>query len=82
MEVFLEDIQEAEGKVIQAKNQYLRERGWKEERNQFKEGLLWGKENVSSRNDVVIPATQLTTEEALDVEKIFNKETLHRNKFS
>lgn len=85
MEVYLEDIQEAEGKVVQLKNQYLRERGWQEEHNQFKDGLLWGKRNISDQaNDrkVEIPATQLTTEEALDAEKTFNKTNLHRNNFS
>lgn len=78
MQVYLEDIQEAEAAVIRAKNQYLRERGWKEETNQFKEGLLWGKANASY-NDANIPAAQLTTDEALNVEKIYNKTNLHRS---
>lgn len=85
MEVYLEDIQEAEGKVIQLKNQYLKERGWKFVHNQFKKGLLWGKDNVGdpeNNHGVVIPVTQLTTDEALDVEKIYNKTNLHRNNFS
>lgn len=79
MEVYLEDIQEAEAVTIRTKNQYLRERGWKEEHNQFKKDLLWGIDDVCHGNgQIAIPATQLTTEEAIDSEKIFNKTNLHR----
>lgn len=73
MQVYLEDIQDAEAAVIRAKNQYLSERGWKEEGNRFKEGLLWGKD------DDAYTACQLTTDEALSVEKIYNKTNLHRS---
>ena len=80
MEVYLEDIQEAEANVIRVKNQYLRERGWKEESNQFKPGMLWGIADVTHGNaGIAIPATQLTSDEAIDSEKIFNKTDLHRN---
>ena len=76
MEVYLEDIQEAEGAVIRAKNQYLRERGWEEQRTNFKNDLLWGKNVVC--NGAIQIAQYLTTDEALNVEKIYNKTDLHR----
>lgn len=82
MEVYLEDIFEAEGKVVQLKNQYLRERGWEEQHNQFKKDLLWGKVIYLPNNNSSLTATMLTTDEALDVEKTFNKTNLHRNNFS
>ena len=78
MKVYLEDIFEAEAAAIRARNEYLRERGWKEQRNQFKEGLIWGKTIYLKNNNSELEATMLTTEEALDVEKTFNKTDLHR----
>lgn len=82
MEVYLEDIFEAEASVVRAKNQYLRERGWEEQRNQFKKDLMWGKVIYLPNNNSSLTATMLTTDEALDVEKTFNKTNLHRNNFS
>jgi len=76
MEVFLEDIHEAVASGTRAKNQFLRERGWVEERNQFKKGLVWGK--TIDYNGLNIPATQLTTDEAIDAEIIYNKINLHK----
>lgn len=76
MEVYLEDIHDAEAAVIRAKNQYLSERGWEQQRTNFKNDLLWGKNVVC--NGATQIAQYLTTDEALNVEKIYNKTNLHR----
>lgn len=71
MTTFLEDVQDAEANVTRVTNQFLRERGWKEDSSRFKRSdRYWSK--------VDWDAKMLTTEEAIDAEKIMGNETLFK----
>lgn len=80
MEVYLEDIHEAEANVVRSKNQFLKERGWQQQHFSFKQTILWKKNFNVERDKAPINVEAMTTDEAIDLEVSFGK-TVHKDGF-
>lgn len=80
-EVYLTDLQEAEANVIRLHNKFLRERGWIEQYNPHKTFLVWSKKFYMENSPLTVKTTaeHLTTDEAIEVEKVYGNKQLFKD---